>query len=80
MVSKLMYLELAKANISQDVLCKFDCKHPDFNDFLVNDAIQFASDGHGVTYILIDSREEKESISAIFAFCTIKASALYSVN
>lgn len=39
MVSKLMYLELAEANISQDVLCKFDCKHPDFNDFLVNDAI-----------------------------------------
>ncbi|MEG1847628.1 MAG: hypothetical protein RRX92_01695 [Lachnospiraceae bacterium] len=76
----LEYVELAKATISQDVLYKFDCKHPDFNDFLINDAIKFASDSHGVTYILIDAREREKEISAIFAFCTIKASALYSSN
>lgn len=73
----LKYVELGKVNISQDVLHKFDCKHPDFNDFLVNDARKFASEGRGVTYILIDKREEKTDITAIFAFCTIKATALY---
>lgn len=76
----LKYVELAKVTISQDVLCKFDCKHPDFNDFLINDAIKFASDGHGVTYILIDAREEEKDITAIFAFSTIKASALYYIE
>lgn len=71
------YVELAKAKVSQDVLQKFDCGHPDFNDFLVNEAIEHSSSGNGVTYILIDELEEKANITAIFAFCTIKATALY---
>ena len=32
---------IMNANVSQDVLEKFDCGHPDFNDFLANDAICF---------------------------------------
>lgn len=27
------YVELVKAKVSQGVLDKFDCGHPDFNDF-----------------------------------------------
>ena len=42
------YVELTKANVSQDVLEKFDCGHPDFNDFLKHDAVECAANGNGV--------------------------------
>ncbi|MGN0402775.1 MAG: hypothetical protein ACI4HQ_11050 [Acetatifactor sp.] len=71
------YVELAKANVSQDVLDKFDCGHPDFNDFLAEEAIECANSGNGVTYILIDEAEETTGITVVFAFCTLKATALY---
>ncbi len=71
------YVELTEAKISQDVLDKFDCGHPDFNDFLAEDAIEFADNGKGVTYVLIDEQEEQTGITTIFAFCTLKATALY---
>lgn len=71
------YVELANANVSQDVLDKFDCRHPDFNYFLQNDAIKCSGDGNGVTYILVDEREINTGITTIFAFATIKATALY---
>ena len=70
------YVELTKAKVSQDVLNSFDCGHPDFNDFLINDAPNYTANGEGVTYILIDEEENIE-ITAVFAFCTIKATALY---
>ena len=71
------YVELAKAKVSQDVLDKFDCGHPDFNDFLAEEAIECANSGNGVTYVLIDEAEETTGITAVFAFCTLKATALY---
>lgn len=69
------YIELTKANVSQDVLRKFDCGHPDFNDFLAEDALECAASGNGVTYVLVDESEDR--ISTIFAFCTLKATTLY---
>lgn len=71
------YVELANANISQDVLDKFDCGHPDFNDFLSAEAIECANSGNGVTYVLIDENEEESGITTVFAFVTLKATALY---
>jgi len=71
------YIELAKAKVGQDVLDKFDCGHPDFNSFLAEDAIECANSGNGVTYILIDEAEEETGITTVFAFCTLKATALY---
>lgn len=71
------YVELAKVNVSQDVLDKFDCGHPDFNDFLATDAQKCAESGNGVTYILIDEAEENAEITTIFAFATLKSTALY---
>lgn len=32
-MSEFQYVELSKAYISQDVLQKFNCGHPDFNEF-----------------------------------------------
>jgi len=49
--SILKYIELAKGRVSQDVLKRFDCGHPDFNDFLAADAKECAESGNGVTYI-----------------------------
>lgn len=81
--SGLIYVELGNAKVhskvSQDVLQKFDCGHPDFNDFLIEDAITTAANGEGVTYILVDEEEynsEEKNISAIFAFATIQATSL----
>lgn len=71
------YVELANAKISQDVLDKFDCGHPDFNDFLRTEAIECANGGNGVTYVLIDENEEESGITTVFAFATLKATALY---
>lgn len=71
------YVELANANISQDVLDKFDCGHPDFNDFLSAEAIECANSGNGVTYVLIDENEEESGITTVFVFVTLKATALY---
>lgn len=71
------YVELANANISQDVLDKFDCGHPDFNDFLSAEAIECANSGNGVTYVLIDENEEESGITTVFAFAALKATALY---
>ena len=47
----LQYVELVGACVSQDVLQKFDCGHPDFNNFLADDAIECSNNGEGVTYI-----------------------------
>ena len=74
---KLKYVELAKSNVNQEILNAFDCGHPDFNDFLAKDAIEYTNSGNGVTYILIDNAEENEKVTTIFAFCTLKATALY---
>lgn len=71
------YVELTRSKVSQDVLNAFDCGHPDFNTFLTEDAIEYANSGNGVTYILIDDAEENKEITTIFAFCTLKTSALY---
>lgn len=77
-MSEFIYVELTQANASQDVLHSFDCKHPDFNDFLYEDAIDFSADGNGVTYILVDKNEyQKNNISTIFAFATIQAMSLH---
>lgn len=69
------YVQLTKSNVSQDVLNAFDCGHPDFNNFLAEDAVQYTNNGNGVTYILVD--DTAKEIEEIFAFCTLKASALY---
>lgn len=74
---KLKYVELAKSNVNQEILNAFDCGHSDFNDFLAKDAIEYTNSGNGVTYILIDNAEENEKVTTIFAFCTLKATALY---
>ena len=76
-MSELRYVELSNACVSQDVLQKFNCGHPDFNDFLSNDAIECSSNGDGVTYVLVDKDEyENKKISVIFAFATIQSTAL----
>lgn len=69
------FIELSEVNVSQDVLKKFDCGHPDFNDFLTNEAINCANNGSGVTYVLVD--EEEKEVTAILAFCTLRAMSLY---
>ncbi len=77
-MSKFIYVELSQANVSQDILRSFDCKNPDFNDFLYEDAINFSADGKGVTYILVDENEyQQQNISVIFAFATIQSTALH---
>lgn len=77
-MSDLIYVELSQANVSQDVLHSFDCKHPDFNNFLSNDALNLSADGEGVTYILVDKNEYQEkNITVIFAFATIQAMSLH---
>ena len=76
-MSEFQYVELNSACVSQDVLQGFDCGHPDFNDFLAGEAIACANSGNGVTYILIDEAEETTGITVVFAFCTLKATALY---
>lgn len=76
-MSEFKYIELSNACVSQDVLQKFNCGHPDFNDFLVEDAIKCCSNGDGVTYILVDKEEyDSKNISTIFAFATIQTTAL----
>ncbi len=62
------FIELSEVNVSQDILKKFDCGHPDFNDFLANEAINCANNGRGVTYVLVD--EEEKEVTAILAFCS----------
>jgi hypothetical protein len=76
-MSELQYVELNGARVSQDVLQKFDCGHPDFNDFLADDAKDSGSNGEGVTYILVDEDEySNKKVSTIFAFATIQSTAL----
>jgi uncharacterized protein YqkB len=76
-MSSLQYVELNNAQVSQDVLQKFDCGHPDFNDFLVYDAKKCSINGDGVTYILVDEDEYNDKeVSTIFAFATIQSTAL----
>ena len=71
------YVKLDSKYVSRDVLQTFDCGHPDFNEFLVDDAINFSDDGKGVTYILVDSNEsENKKITSIFAFATIQTASL----
>ncbi len=85
-MSDFIYVSLSEANVSQDVLQKFNCGHPDFNDFLVNDATKCNDNGNGVTYILVDEAEvDKEhhknnNISTIFAFATIRTTSLQYYN
>lgn len=71
------FKQLDKLHVSQDVLNGFDCGHPDFNVFLREDAITCASNGEGVTYILVDEDELAGDITTIMAFATIKTTALY---
>lgn len=76
-MSEFQYVELNSACVSQDVLQGFDCGHPDFNDFLVDDASECSVNGDGVTYILVDKKEyEDKKISTIFAFATIQSTSL----
>ena len=76
-MSEFQYVELGSACVSQDVLQKFNCGHPDFNNFLVNDAIECRNNGDGVTYILVDKDEyDSKNISTIFAFATIQSTSL----
>lgn len=76
-MSDFKYVELSRTNVSQDALSKFNCGHPDFNDFLVNDSLCYAADGKGVTYILVDKEEyERKNISTIFAFATLQTASL----
>lgn len=76
-MSEFQYVELSNAYVSQEVLQKFNCGHPDFNDFLVNDAIECSGNGDGVTYVLVDKEEhDNRKISAIFAFATIQSTSL----
>jgi len=77
-VQEFVYTELARAKISQNVLRKFNCGHSDFNDYLVEDAVDKSADGMGVTYVLVDKAEcENGTISTIFAFATIQAMSLH---
>ncbi len=39
MIGRIKYIRITDVHVSQDALQKFDCKHPDFNNFLINDAI-----------------------------------------
>lgn len=76
-MDELQFVELSTADISQDVLQKFDCAHPDFNDYLKMDAISCSANGKGVTYVLVDKNEyENKSVTTIFAFATLQTSAL----
>jgi hypothetical protein len=76
-MSEFQYVELSSASVSQEVLHKFNCGHPDFNDFLINDAVECGSNGEGVTYILVDKEEyDNKNVSTIFAFATIQCTAL----
>lgn len=76
-MAEFKYVELSNAYVSQDVLQKFDCGHPDFNDFLANDAVGSSSNGDGVTYVLVDKEEyQDKEISTIFAFATVQSTAL----
>ena len=53
-MSSFIYVELEESKVSPSVLKAFDCYHPDFNDFLANDALKFSAGGMGVTDILVD--------------------------
>ena len=77
-MNNLIYVELSKSGCSQSVLEAFDCKHPDFNDFLVTDAKKCGESGNGVTYILVDKEDyDNSNITVIFAFATIQAMSLH---
>lgn len=81
MLDSLKYVKLDSKFVSRDVLQTFDCGHPDFNEFLADDAESFADDGKGVTYILVDSSEyENKKITSIFAFATIQTASLQYVD
>lgn len=72
-----LYVELKEDTVSQDVLQRFDCGHPDFNNFIRNNAIECKNNGEGVTYILVLEEEyEKHQITSIFAFATLQTTAL----
>ncbi|RHR89439.1 hypothetical protein DWW33_04080 [Roseburia sp. AF15-21] len=76
-MSEFQYVELSSACVSQDVLQKFNCGHPDFNNFLVDDAVKYSDNGDGVTYILVDKDDyDNKKISTIFAFATIQSTSL----
>ncbi len=75
MIGRIKYIRITDVHVSQDALQKFDCKHPDFNNFLINDAINDTYEGKGVTYILVDEEEIKTEVSTIFAFATLRATS-----
>ena len=76
-MSRFDYVELKEEIVSQEVLQRFDCGHPDFNTFLREDAIKCKNNGEGVTYILVLEEEyEKRNITSIFAFATLQTTAL----
>lgn len=77
-MSEFIYVELEESKVEAEILQKFNCGHPDFNDFLIEDALKESSNGEGVTYILIDKTEfDSGNITAIFAFATIQSQSLH---
>lgn len=76
-MSGFRYVELKENTVSQEVLQRFDCGHPDFNNFIQKDAIKYKNNGEGVTYILVLQKEyEENNITSIFAFATLQTTAL----
>lgn len=76
-MSGFKYIELKNETVSQEVLQKFDCGHPDFNNFIKKEAVECKNNGEGVTYILVLEEEyEQNNITSVFAFATLQATAL----
>ena len=77
-MSELRFFKLDQDHISQDVIANFTCKHPDFDDFIHNDACTAMANGEGVTYVLVNDDEYyKKEVKNILAFATIQATSLY---
>ena len=81
MTESLKYVKIDSNCVSRDVLQTFDCGHPDFNEFLSHDALDYSDNGKGITYILADDTEIKSNkITAIFAFATIQTASLQYID
>ena len=81
MTESLKYVKVDSNCVSRDVLQTFDCGHPDFNEFLYNDSLDYNDNGKGITYILVDDAEIKSNkITAIFAFATIQTASLQYID
>lgn len=72
------YYKLDNEHISQEVISKFACNHPDFDEYLHNHATVAADNGEGVTYVLVDEQEYKnKSVTKVLAFATIQSTSLH---